>query len=835
MTIGSSGLGVRLGLPPEPSRAFCELTRPGLGRTLRGLVRLVSLLPTDPPRYLDRYQLVGEIASGGMATVYLARLSGAGGFKRLVAIKQLHPHLASKQDYVQMFLDEARLAAGIHHRNVVPILEIGNTEAGFYLVMEYVEGVTLSRLARPKAQRKSPVPHPILLRIILDALSGLHASHELVGEDGRPLELVHRDCSPQNLLVGLDGCTRLTDFGVARARIRIHTTKAGGVKGKVGYMAPENARGDDVDRRADIFGMGVVLWEALAARELFVGDHEVEVLTNVLTAPIPMLSEVDGTIPVALAQVCGKALDRDPEGRFSTAREMAEAIEQAADTVASERDVEAFMQARFGERAARRRDMIRRWFQGAQASISELPPPSNPTPSAPDASADFDPDAPLEVVGTGALPPRELDLPSKASSPAPKTSPGPAPSPRRTSRPPAVAPELGDDAAAFDPPPRQAPALRSTDPETAGEVERAVKASLARRGVSGSVVVREGVIELHREDGEAPVAIDIDEWLSQWNLLPEELRNRRAESAAERLQKITGEGKRIRRTDDPIERVRARERLTRWLATFVVLAVGAATGWWLWAHGFFGERGPSMPSLGGSEAPTAPVTARTHEATGARSRRACDAARERILSGRAMGIDVEGWVVELWLARDEDQDDLRADPVLGRVAREGALVELGVKGEGAVTLHALDLPDLAAALLRFDRDYAAPFFETDGRERYLRFAAQISERLGARYAGLYARCAHRATRDIGAWYAGASKEAALAAMLWTAGASSDPLPTLEKQVGAVKGERVDDILRKVGAREVVAGEGQTSTVALRFPLGGANSANKASKALQAAL
>lgn len=764
-----------------------------------------------------------------MATVYLARLSGAGGFKRLVAIKQLHPHLASKQDFVQMFLDEARLAAAIHHRNVVPIVEIGNTAAGYYLVMEYVEGVTLSRLARPKAQQNKPVPHPVLLRIVLDALSGLHASHELVGEDGRPLELVHRDCSPQNLLVGLDGCTRLTDFGVARARIRIHNTKAGGVKGKVGYMAPETAKGEDVDRRADIFGMGVVLWEALAARELFLGEHEVEVLTNVLSAPIPLLSELDRSIPPALADVCACALEREPDGRFATARAMARAIEEAAGAIASEHDVEAFMQERFGDRAAQSRDLIRRWFQGANVSVSELPPASSSSWQAPDSTPGGD-DLP-RVVGGDAddlLPTLELDMPSKA----PLRGPGSA-------RPPSVRAAAAGSGSSR--PPRMAPTEQggalsaSADPETVREIERSVKASLARRGVGGTIVVRGSVVELHREDGAAPVAIDIGEWVSQWNLLPDEMRRRRAESAAERLQKITGGGKRIRRDDDPIERVRRRERFNRMFWTMVVVVVGAGTGWWLWANGFFGERGPSMPTLGGVGPPVTAATAKTHEPTGDRTRRACDAARERLLTGRAMGIDVEGWVVELWLARDDDQEGLRAEPELRRLVEEGAASELAVDGGGTVTLHALELGEREGVLLRFDRSYAAPFFATEGRDRYVSLAGKVADVVGARYAGLYARCAHRATRDVGAWYAGSSKERALAAMLWTSGAGDVALPDLAERIAAVKSERVDDVLRAVGARETVAGKGTDSTVSLRFPLGGANSANKASKALRGAL
>ena len=223
-----------------------------------------------------------------MATVYLARLSGVGGFQRFVAIKRLHPHLAREPEFIEMFLDEARLAARIHHPNVVPILEVGASEEGYYLVMEYVEGDTLARLLARSAQTGRAPARPVGLRVIIDMLAGLHAAHELKDDDGKPLGIVHRDVSPQNVLVGVDGSSRLTDFGVARATSKLSTTRTGQLKGKLAYMAPEQARGaKDIDRRADVFAAGVVLWEVLACRRLFKGDGEADTLNKVLNEPIP--------------------------------------------------------------------------------------------------------------------------------------------------------------------------------------------------------------------------------------------------------------------------------------------------------------------------------------------------------------------------------------------------------------------------------------------------------------------------------------------------------------------------------------------------------------------
>jgi serine/threonine-protein kinase len=344
----------------------------------------LELLAADQVELLDRYQLIGRLAAGGMATVYLGRIAGVGGFQRFVAIKQLHPHLAHEIEFVEMFLDEARLAAGIHHRNVVPILEIGTTEAGYYLVMEYIEGVTLARLVTNLAQLGRPLPQPILLRIVSDVLSGLHAAHEHTDERGHPLGVVHRDCSPQNILVGLDGCTRITDFGIARASARLASTRDGAMKGKLAYMAPEQTQGETLDRRADLFSVGVVLWELCAGRRLFKGTSDAQTLTRLLADPIPRLREVRPEVQPALDALCHRALERDPERRFQTAAAMADALEQAARGIAggesgelaTERAVESFMREVYGKDFSELREGVRSWL-ASRPSSSGLTAPTD--------------------------------------------------------------------------------------------------------------------------------------------------------------------------------------------------------------------------------------------------------------------------------------------------------------------------------------------------------------------------------------------------------------------------------------------------------------------------
>ena len=335
-------------------------------------------------QFVDRYELMGEIASGGMATVFLARLTGVGGFQRMYAIKRLHPHLQHEKEFVEMFLDEARLAAGIHHPNVVPILEVGASESAYYLVMEYIEGDTLARLLARAAAKKDRLPVPQVIRIALDTLLGLHAAHELRDESGGLAGVVHRDVSPQNVLVGADGISRITDFGVARAASRLTATRVGQLKGKIAYMAPEQARGDeDIDRRADVFAAGIVFWEALAHRRLFKAQNEAATLSRVLHDPIPSLHEAAPYISKGVCDVIMKALERETGPRLATCAEFADELEKAAiasGEITNNRGVEFFMDEMMGEDIRTHRDAVRAWTNLADSQVG-APPQMTPSGS----------------------------------------------------------------------------------------------------------------------------------------------------------------------------------------------------------------------------------------------------------------------------------------------------------------------------------------------------------------------------------------------------------------------------------------------------------------------
>ena len=272
------------------------------------------------PRIVGRYAIFDEIASGGMATVFLGRLMGAGGFARTIAIKRLHPQFAKDPEFVAMFLDEARLAARIRHPNVVPTLDVVASKGELFLVMEYVRGEVLSRLARALRTRGERVPVPIVLRVMGDALQGLHAAHEARDERGVSLQIVHRDVTPQNILVGADGVGRLLDFGVAKAAGRVHTTREGQIKGKLAYMAPEQLMGTGVGRQTDVYAASVVLWEMLAGERLFAGGSETDVIAKLLKREIKRPSEVADGIPPALDDVVMRGLAPTPEERYATRR-----------------------------------------------------------------------------------------------------------------------------------------------------------------------------------------------------------------------------------------------------------------------------------------------------------------------------------------------------------------------------------------------------------------------------------------------------------------------------------------------------------------------------------
>ncbi len=284
---------------------------------------------SSPPLRVSfgKYELLASLGHGGMADVFLAAAGSSFGVKKLVVVKR--PRTGVDEDSVmrQMFLDEARLAARLNHPNVVQTYEVGEHAGMPFLAMEFLEGQPLSRFLREITQLSANVPLPVMMRIASDALAGLHYAHELADYDGSKLSIVHRDVSPQNIFVGYDGQIKLVDFGVAKAAGNVSRTESGALKGKVAYMAPEQVREEPLDRRIDVYAMGVVCWEMITRRRLFTGASSAVVLDRVAKGKIPRLSAAVPGIAPLLDAIVHRALHKEPDKRFQSAQEMREALE----------------------------------------------------------------------------------------------------------------------------------------------------------------------------------------------------------------------------------------------------------------------------------------------------------------------------------------------------------------------------------------------------------------------------------------------------------------------------------------------------------------------------
>ena len=309
------------------------------------------------PRKIGKYEIVAPLGRGGAGEVFLALATGLGGFKKLVVVKMLHSHFEDDENVVEMFLDEARLAARLSHPNVVQTLEVGVDGDRHFIAMTYLEGLPLHQILARFGQRGERLPPPICARIAIEVLDGLAYAHELADYDGAPLNIVHRDVSPANVFVCWDGSVKLLDFGIAKAERRRANTDSGIIKGKFGYIAPEQATGDRVDARADIWSTGVVLWEMLSCKRLFPNLNDVTTLRKLVAGTIPSIRDaVEDPLPDPLVEVVEGALQRSPAERFADAATMRDALEAylaGLDDQVTRDDVAAHIGERFaGEREA---------------------------------------------------------------------------------------------------------------------------------------------------------------------------------------------------------------------------------------------------------------------------------------------------------------------------------------------------------------------------------------------------------------------------------------------------------------------------------------------------
>ncbi len=357
---------------------------------------MAELLPSDelveepsdygalaPGTRLGRYELLVPVARGGMARVWAARLNGQRGFQKLVALKTILPHLAREKQFERMFLDEARIASGVHHPNVCEIYELGEENHTLYLAMEWVSGESLARLLRSTGNAEALDPR-VVARVVADACAGAHAAHELTDDDGRQLGVVHRDLSPHNILLTADGVAKVADFGVAKALGQLHdATSAGQLKGKLAYMAPEQITGGAVDRRSDVFSLGCVLYEATTGHRPFRGDGDHQVMHAVLKGEFPPPSSIIRGYPPELERIVQRALSPQAILRYPTAERMRFALEEflARGSLVTQSNVAQLLRARLGPVLERRRERIRQASTVGDRERGWSEPPGAMTPS----------------------------------------------------------------------------------------------------------------------------------------------------------------------------------------------------------------------------------------------------------------------------------------------------------------------------------------------------------------------------------------------------------------------------------------------------------------------
>jgi serine/threonine-protein kinase len=335
--------------------------------------RNVSVFPASasllaPGFKLDRYELLCPMAEGGMASVWIARQTGKHGFQRLVAIKTILPKYASEVRFQRMFVDEARIASRIDHDNVVHILDVGEQHDVTYLVMEYVDGDALSKLYREVERKEVLLPPGIVLRVLADVCGGLHAAHELRDDAGLLMGVVHRDVSPQNVLVSSTGVAKLIDFGIAKARDRLSgDTTADQLKGKVRYMAPEQALGRTMDRRADLWAVGAMMYQLLSGKPPYEAENDMQTLFLLSSGRPP--APLPATVHPAIVALVKRALAHSPSKRFATALELGQAIEEAmveAKITTTTAGVAAYLAEHATERAQKRKDAIALGLKAAE-------------------------------------------------------------------------------------------------------------------------------------------------------------------------------------------------------------------------------------------------------------------------------------------------------------------------------------------------------------------------------------------------------------------------------------------------------------------------------------
>jgi len=321
-----------------------------------------SQLDSSEPTYLGKYRLLARLGTGGMAEVLLARLDGPAGFSKHVAIKRMRPELTLHKEFIDLFLEEARTASLLNHANICQVNELSTDGGDYFMVLEYLEGVAVSSALVKALTNPTALPVPFLVCIAQQACEGLHYAHEMADEHGRPYNIIHRDISPPNLFVTVGGVVKVLDFGISKSRDSVVKTLTGQIRGKFAYMSPEQLRGEKLDRRSDVFSLGIVLFELLTGRRLFRRKSRLEVFKAIVKERIPTAAEIRSDLPANLVAVLTQALARDREERFTNARAFGEALGESIRELGGpmdDREVGGLVREQFqGELESRRQLLI---------------------------------------------------------------------------------------------------------------------------------------------------------------------------------------------------------------------------------------------------------------------------------------------------------------------------------------------------------------------------------------------------------------------------------------------------------------------------------------------
>lgn len=397
---------------------------------------------STPPAVLGKYQLVRKLASGGMAEVFLARAAGPMGFEKTVVVKRILPHLADEQNFISMFLSEARLAAQLNHPNVVQVFDFGEADGAYFLVMEFIDGVNLRVLFRKAHEQQTPLAFTLVARIISQACEGLAYAHDFVDPaTNEPMGLVHRDVSPDNVLIARNGSVRVVDFGIAKAANQTNLTKTGTVKGKFSYMPPEQLTGQPLDRRADVFALGVVLHELVCGQKPFDTSSDATIMQAILFEPMKPASMFRPDTPAAFQQIIDKALQKDRNLRYPSCRELQGELEKFIVSTGEHVSQHVLSQTVIALAGPQQAVVATPAPKGAQSDLAS-PKPSQPTLPLPLPLPVPQPPPPPQPTGmtgaielsefTAAVPPPNplaLQLDGRASSAAPPAALAPAPVP----------------------------------------------------------------------------------------------------------------------------------------------------------------------------------------------------------------------------------------------------------------------------------------------------------------------------------------------------------------------------------------------------------------------